>query len=395
MSLPVLRLQAGRAGRVAGGHPWIYSNEVVMDGAAKALTPGTLVDFLAADGQFLGRGSFNPKTLIAGRVFSFDQETNVDRQWFKVKLASALALREKLVTVPFYRLVHAEADGLPGLIIDRFDAKFVLQLNCAGMDLLWPELDAALRDLFDPDTVVLRNDSFSRDLEGLPRGVKVVRGTAAEPVELTENGWRYFADLAEGQKTGWFFDQRENRRMMADLCAGATVLDLYTHTGGFAIAAACAGAAQTTGVDGSELALSLAVRAAEANGIAGKCRWHRADVFEDLERRRAAGERYDVVIADPPAFVKSKKDLAAGARGYRKLARLASSLVRDGGFFFIISCSHNMDLATFTAEAAQGLYEAKRQGRILRTCFAAPDHPVHPRLAETAYLKGLLFQVTA
>jgi 23S rRNA (cytosine1962-C5)-methyltransferase len=267
------------------------------------------------------------------------------------------------------------------------------------MELLRPELLQAIDQVLSPDVVVLRNDSAVRALEGLEQQVVVAKGAIDGPVRLVENGVAFFADLIGGQKTGWFFDQRDNRAFMAALArrgvAGgpARVIDLYSHTGGFAVQAAASGAGEVVAVDRSEPALGLAERAAAENGVAARCRFVRAEVFAECERLADAGERFDVVIADPPAFVKSRKDLGAGARGYRKLARMAARLTLPGGVLFIASCSHNVELETFAEQVRRGLADAGRGGRILRSSGAGPDHPVHPYLPETAYLKALVLAV--
>ena len=391
--IPTLRLQPGRHKRTAQGHPWIYSNEIVMDGAAKALEAGSLVRFCAHDGTVLGTGSFNPHTLIAGRIFSRKPLAEIDRNWLGERLSKALALRQRLIAEPYYRLVHAEADGLPGLIVDRFGPHLGVQLNTAGMQKLWPQLETALVETLQPESIVLHNDSSIRTLEGLERSVAVARGKIEGPIEVHENGLTYFADLVGGQKTGWYFDQRDNRALVARYAAEARVLDLYCHAGGFGLLAAKAGASHVISVDSSKPALALAQKAAEYNGLAAKMEWRSADVFEELERLVAAKEKFAIVVADPPPFVKSRKDLASGARGYRKLTRLAAQVTAPDGLLFIASCSHNMELAAFTEEVARGLFEARREGRVLYTVFAAPDHPVHPRLPESAYLKGLLVKL--
>ena len=393
MKIPTIRLQPQRHKRVANGHPWVYSNEIVMDGAAKGGEAGRIVLFTTHDGGHLGVGSYNPHTLIAGRIFDRAPLAVIDGAWLRKRLQNALNVREKLIPEPFYRLVHAEADGLPGLVVDRFGPHFSVQLNSAGMHKLGAEIEAALVELFAPESIILHNESSVRALEGLAQGVSVSRGNLKGPVEVRENGLTYFADLIEGQKTGWYFDQRDNHALVARYAAGARVLDLYCHAGGFGLLAAKAGAAAVVGVDSSQPALDLAAKAAAHNGVTAPCAWRRADVFEELERLVAAKEKFGIVIADPPPFVKSRKDVASGARGYRKLARLAAQVTAPNGLLFIASCSHNMELPQFTEEVARGLFEAKREGRILHTVFAAPDHPVCPPVPESGYLKGLLLQV--
>ena len=385
---PIVTLQPGRHKRADSGHPWVYSNEIVMDAAAKALPPGTLVTLRKAGGEALGVATFNAHTLVSARLLDRDAKRRIDRDFFAARLESALALRRRLYAEPHYRLVHAEADGLPGIAADRFGDVLVAQINTAGMARLEEEWVAACDAVLAPRAIVLRNDSPARALEGLEPELRIAKGEIAGPIELVENGARFLADPREGQKTGWFFDQRDNRRFVAGLSTGARVLDLYCYAGGFAVAAAQAGADAVLALDRSEPALALAAAAAALNGVGQRCRFQRADAFGELSRLVAAGERFGVVIADPPAFVKSKKDLGPGLRGYRKLARLAAALVEPGGVLFIASCSHNVEPADFAEAVRRGLEDAERSGRILRSAGAAPDHPVHPWLPESAYLKA-------
>ena len=392
---PVLRLLPGRHKRLSHGHPWAYSNEIALDAAAKALEPGTLVRLEAAGGEALGVAFFNPHSLVAARLLSRDAEAAIDVPFLAARLNRALALRETLYREPYYRLVHAEADGLPGLAIDRYGDVLVCQVNAAGMERLIEPLVAALGEVLHPRVVLLRNDAPVRALEGLASYVRCVEGELESPVELIENGCRFLADLVGGQKTGWFFDQRDNRAFVASLARGRRVVDLYCYSGGFAVAAAAAGAREVLGIDRSEAALALAERAAALDGVAARCRFRRGQAFAEMDRLAAAGERFELVICDPPAFVKSKRELAAGAKGYRKMARLAAALAADGGFVFLASCSHNMEPERFAEEVRRGLAQAGRSGRILRSAGAAPDHPVHPFLPETAYLKALVLQLDA
>src|SRR5262245_43741872 len=387
---PTIALKRGEQKRLLDGHPWVYSNEIVMDAAAKALPPGTSVRLAGHAGRALGTAMFNPRTLIAARLWSREADETVDRAFLAARLRRALTLREKLFAAPFYRLVHAESDGIPGTVVDRYGDTLAVQVNCAGVELLLPELLAALDEVAQPKAVLLRNSGGMRVLEGLESYERWAKGELAGPIEIAENGARFLADLSGGQKTGWYFDQRDNRALVGELAFGARMLDVYSYCGGFAILAAMMGALEVLAVDRSEPALALAAKAAELNGVAARCRFERGDAFETLETLAARGERFDIVVADPPAFVKSRKELNQAARGYRKLARLAARAVAPGGFLFSASGSHHMTPDLFAEQVARGLVDAERQGRILRSVGAAADHPVHPALPETAYLKGLV-----
>ena len=387
MSRKTIILPKGRA-RARAGSPWIFSNEIRMDEAAKSIAPGAVVNVRGEDGRAFGTGYFNPKSLIAIRLWSDDCDLVIDRDFFAARLKRALALRQAIYDKPFYRLVHAEGDALPGLVIDRFDDTLSVQIGTAGMERQTETLLQALEMAVKPKTVILRNDAPSRALEGLDSQVKTVKGEGRR-IAVEENGARYFADLAEGQKTGWYYDQRDNRAFIAGLAKGKTVLDAYSYTGGFGILAAKAGAKEVVCLDSSAPALAIAEESARANGVTIQA--VKADVFEELERLKAAGERFDIVVTDPPPFVKSKKDLEPGAKAYRKLARLAADVTAPGGVMMIASCSHNIPPERFAQECAQGLLRAHRQAAMIRQSGAGPDHPVHPLLPESAYLKAIAY----
>jgi 23S rRNA (cytosine1962-C5)-methyltransferase len=386
---PAVRLAAGGHRRAESGYPWIFSNEVAMDAAAKALAPGTLVTLRRADERPLGVAMFNPHTLLSARLLDRDATRPIGRRFFVRHLERALRLRERLYDKPYYRLVHAEADGLPGLVVDRFGEVLVVQANAAGMDRLEPLILDALQSVLSPAAIVLRNDSPGRTLEGLELETRVSLGKVWGPVVVEENGTVFEADVLAGQKTGWFFDQRDNRRFVAGLAAGARMLDLYCYSGGFAVGAAHAGAEAVLGIDRSEPALALAAASARKNAIEERCTFRRGEVFAEAAALAGRGERFDIVIADPPPFARSKKDAPAALRGYRKLARLAAGLTAPGGFLFLASCSHNVAAEDFAEAARRGLADAGRSYRILRNAGAGPDHPVHPALPESAYLKSL------
>jgi 23S rRNA (cytosine1962-C5)-methyltransferase len=388
---PLLRLKPREGRRVRAGAPWVFSNELTMSAAARALAPGSLVQLEGDDGKALGLGTFNPNSLIAVRLFDCAVDEKIDETFLAGRLARALALRESLYDRPFYRLIHAEADGLPGLVIDRYGDVCVVQIATAGMERLLEPLLAALRATVRPESIMLRADMPARALEGLDSYVRTIDGETPHRVAVEENGARYFADPAAGQKTGWYYDQRDNRAFVAELARARTMLDAFCHSGGFAIAAARAGAADVTGIDSSAPALALAQDAAAANGVQARCRFLHADVFEEFERLGAKNERFDVVAADPPPFVRARKDLEPGAKAYRKLARLATMVTAKNGIVFLASCSHNMPAERFASECAIGIQRTGRKARLIRAAGAAPDHPVHPMLPETAYLKALVY----
>lgn len=391
-ALPTLHLQAGHDRRLAGGHPWAYSNELVLDAAAKALPPGSLVQLTRIDGKPFGIATFNRNTLIAARLLAAPRE-QVNRDFLAARIRAALALRQRFHSLPYYRLVHAEGDGLPGFVVDRFDDQLVVQCNTAGAERLTETFLDALEAVLAPRTVILRNDSPYRSLEGLALGTTVARGTLDGPLVVEEHGVRHQVAPLDGQKTGWFFDLERPRGLVAALARGGSVLDLCGHTGAFSLAALKAGARHALLVDRSEPALAQARASAAANGLEPGLDSRRGDLFDEAERLIAAGTRFDVVVADPPSFAKSKKDVPAALRAYRKLARQAGHLTAPGGFLFIASCSHNVETEAFAQEVARGVGQNGRAARLVLAGGAGPDHPVHPQLTETGYLKWQVLQL--
>ena len=309
MSRKTIILPKARRARI--GSPWIFSNEIRMADAAKAIAPGAIVNVRGEDGRAFGTGYFNPKSLIAVRLLTEDCDAAVDEDFFVDRFKRAAALRDSLYPRPFYRLLHAEGDGVPGLVIDRFGDTLSVQIGTAGMEKQRDAMLAALDRVLRPATVILRADAPSRALEGLDSYVKTVKGEGHR-IAVEENGARYIADLREGQKTGWYYDQRDNRAFTAALAKAKTVLDAYAYTGGFGILAAKAGAKEVVCLDSSQAALALAEESARANSVAIKP--VKADVFEELERLGAAGEHFDIVLADPPPFVKSKRTWSPAPR---------------------------------------------------------------------------------
>jgi len=389
---PLLRLNKGQERRLKSGHPWAFSNEIAMKPEYRQLPPGLPVRLEGDDGWRFGTFMFNPHSLIAARLLDRDPAADIDAGFIRRRIADAAALRARLCDGPFHRLVHAEADRLPGLVIDRYGDVAVLQANTAGMDRLTPEIAAALTDLLPLRAVVARNDSAARGHEGLPQQTGLLFGGDAA-AEVVEGGVAFPVDPLAGQKTGFFFDQRPNRDRVAALADGARVLDVFCHTGAFGLRCAAAGASHVTLVDASAPALDLARQAAERNGLVARVATRRGDAFDVMTDLAQAGETFDIVVCDPPAFAKSKKDQAAGLRAYGRMARLAAPLVAPGGFLFVASCSHHAAPELFAASIAEGLHRARRDGRIVFAGGAGPDHPVHPLLPESAYLKAQLIQL--
>ncbi len=392
-TLPVIKILPGRHKRVRAGHPWVFSNEVEMSADAKALEPGMPVTLVDASGAPAGTALFNPKPLISARMMTPEPDAVLNTDWIAARFERALALRERLFDAPWYRLIHAEADGMPGLIVDRYGDICALQLNTAGMDRLADGIVTALRRTVSPKGIVIQRDGAARRLEGLEDAPVEILGDVPSPAPVMENGMPFLADLAGGQKTGWFFDHRENRARSALLAKGRTVLDCYSYLGGFGLQAAAAGASNVLCVDRSQSALDLSRQAAEEAGFGDRVKFQKSEAFGALEILAGEGRRFGIVVADPPAFVKTKKDLKPGARGYRKLARLAATLVEPDGFLVIASCSHHVDAPLFSEQVRRGLLDSGRSGRILHAGGAGPDHPVHPALPESAYLKCLFLQL--
>ena len=386
-----VRLRHGHGARVKHGYPWIFSNEIEMDAEAKAIPAGSVVRVLAPSGAALACATFNSHSLISARILSPNPDASIDTTFVGARLKAAIALRARLGDASYCRLVHAEADGLPGLALDRYGDVFVCQVNTAGMERLIPDVVGALDELFSPRAVVLRADSRVRELEGLSTYVSVAAGAIDEAVTVREAGLTFPVDPIAGQKTGWFYDQRDNRAFVAALAKDSKVIDVYCHTGAFGLTALAAGARAAVFVESSQTCLDQAARTAESQGVADRCAFVRADGFDEMGRR--AGEKFDIVIADPPAFVGSRKSLKSGLRGYRKMTRLAATLVAPGGLLVVASCSHLVTVDEFAHQVARGLADAGRRGRVLRAADAPADHPRDAALPETAYLKCLTLQL--
>ncbi len=384
----IVKLKKKEERRVLRGHPWVFSNE--LESLPKDAAAGELADVVDHAGRFIGRGYLNPRSLIAVRILTRRQE-EIDRAFFAGRIAAARDLRILLGYGDSFRAVFSEGDGLPGLIVDKYDSVLVAQFLTAGIEHQAEQILAALREVYTPSSIVLRNDTASRELEGLPLGVSVLDEPVNGPVEFTESGLRYAADVVEGQKTGFFFDQRENRLALRDLVPGRRVLDCFCYVGAWAISAAKFGAADVTGIDASERAIGLARRNAEANGV--DARFLVADVFDELRRLEQERQRFGGIILDPPAFVKSRAKVREALKGYKEINLRALRLLEPGGFLVTCSCSHHIDEGLFREMLIDASVSAHRQARILEIRSQARDHPMLPAARETQYLKCIILQV--
>jgi 23S rRNA (cytosine1962-C5)-methyltransferase len=392
-SRPVVRLRPKAEARaVRLGFPWVYADELVTDRRTAALAPGALAVLEDGERREIGLVTVNTKSKIIARMLDRDASAQIDQAWFAARLTTALALRERLHDTPHYRLIHAEADGLPGVIIDRFGDAAVIQPNAAWAEAHIDALSAALQQVTGVSVVIKNGTGRARALEGLKDENVVLAGTLSGPIPVPMNGATYFADLEGGQKTGLFFDQRPNHAFAKRLAKGSKVLDVFSHVGGFALAALAGGAQSALAVDASAPALALAAKGAEASGFANFTT-RQGDAFDVLEALGTEGARFDMVICDPPAFAPNKNALEAGLRAYERVAKLAAGLVSPGGYLVLCSCSHAADLTAFRNACARGIGRGGRKGQLIYTGFAGPDHPMMPVLAESAYLKSLFFRL--
>ena len=393
-SRPVIRLRPKTdPRRIRRGFPWVYDNEVVTDRRTKALAPGSIAMLEDAERQPLATVAVNPNSRILGRVLDLDPEADIGRDWLAARVRAALDLRGRLYDAPFYRLIHAEADGFPGTVIDRFGGACVIQPNAAWVDVMFDDLADVVSDLSGVTTIVKNASGRARGLEGLDDASAVTSGALSGTVEVPMNGATYIADLEGGQKTGLYYDQRPNHAFVQRLARGTEVLDVFSHVGGFALAALVGGSTRALAVDGSAAALALAGQGAEASGVADRFEARQGDAFDALAALAEEGRTFGTVVCDPPAFAPSKQALDAGLRAYEKVARLASPLVGEGGTLTLCSCSHAVDLEAFRTACLRGIGRAGRKVQILRTGFAGPDHPLHPSLAESGYLKAITFRL--
>lgn len=392
-ALPPLILRRQEERRLQAGHLWIFSNEVDVEATPlTAFEPGALAAVQSSTGRFLGYAYVNPRTLISARLLGRDPGYPPGKSLLVHRLKVALALRSRFSAAPCYRLAYGEGDFLPGLVVDRYGDVLVAQLGTAGMEAMKTAIQEALVKVVAPVALLWKNDSPVRELEGLPRYVETAFGDVPETVEVPEGGVDFRVPLAAGQKTGWYFDQTANRALFAGHARGARVLDVFSYAGAFGLQAARAGAQSVTCVDSSGPALAAASATADANGL--QVELLEGDAFDTLEALHAARRRFDAVVVDPPAFIKRKKDHPKGLAAYRRINQLAMQLLDRDALLMSCSCSYHLAPGELVDAVQRAARHLGRFAQLVAVGGQSPDHPVHPAIDETRYLKAFLFRVT-
>lgn len=391
--LAALRLKKHQERRLRAGHLWIYSNEIDTGHTPlSGFESGQPVRIEAANGKPLGTGYVNPHSLICARLVSRDPAHVLGKSLLVHRLNVALALRERLYAKPYYRLVHGEGDALPGLVVDRYGEVLVVQLTTAGMERARDAVIEALQKVIKPIAILLRNDSSIRALEGLGNYVEVI-GELPEQIDLEENGLRFRVSAQSGQKTGWFYDQRENRARLLRYVKGMRVLDLFSYVGGWGIQAAAAGASEVLCVDASQDALTQVAVNAELNNVQARVRTQKGDAFDVLRELREAREHFDVIVLDPPAFIKRKKAAKAGVEAYQRINQQAMQVLSKDGILVSASCSYHLEASALQQVVLAASRHVDRSLQILERGRQSADHPMHPAIPETEYLKALYCRV--
>ncbi len=394
MNTAQLRLIKNQDRRIRAGHCWIYSNEVdIRATPLKDFTPGQTVEIFNHQEKWLGSGYVNPNSLICARLVSRDREHPLSDSLLVHRLKIALAMRERIYPKPYYRVVFGESDGLPGLVVDRYGDQVVVQITTAGMEKLKQEIVDAIEKVLKPTGILLRNDSSVREQEGLERYIELASGQVSEQLTVEENGLKFQTHSQEGQKTGWFFDQADNRTRMARYIHGGRVLDVCSYVGAWGVQAAAKGAEHVVCVDTSVSALEMVTANAELNGLSDRVDTLQANAFDSLRDLRAEREHFDLIVLDPPAFIKRRKDKKEGALAYRRLNQAAMQLLSKDGILITSSCSHHMSAEELQQLVQQGGRHCDRSLQLLEQGQQGPDHPIHPAISETAYLKTFYLRV--
>lgn len=393
--LASLRLKKNEERRIKQGHVWVYSNEVDTQATPlKAFEPGQQVIIEASNSKPLGMGYVNPNSLICARILSRSTKVDFNIKFLKKRFQAAQDLRELYFDEPFYRLVFGDSDGLPGLVIDRFGDVFSVQITTAGMEAVKDDIIQVLENLYHPQAIVMKNDTASRSLEGLALYEEVVLGELPESIVITENQTLFEIPVENGQKTGWFYDHRESRKRLQSLVKGKRVLDVFSYLGGWGVAAAVAGAEAVTCVDASEFALDGVDHNAALNGVADKMTTIQGNAFDVLNALKMEAEKFDIVIVDPPAFIKRKKDFKQGFEAYRRINELAMRVLEKDGILVSASCSHHLTRDNLLQAVQSASRHIDRNVQLFDQGHQGPDHPVHPAIPETEYIKTLFFKVS-
>ena len=393
--LASLRLKKNEERRIKQGHLWVFSNEVDIQATPlKDFEPGQQVIIEGNNGKPLGMGYVNPKTLICARILSRSPKLEMNLKFLKKRIQAAQALRELSFDKPFYRLIFAEADGLPGLVVDRFGDVFSVQISTAGMEAVKDEILQVLENLYHPQAIVLKNELAARELEGLPLYEEVI-GELPENLLIEENTTQFAIPVQGGQKTGWFYDHRQSRARLQQLVKGKRVLDVFSYLGGWGVACANAGAEEVTCVDASEFALDGVDGNAQLNGVQDKVITIQGNAFDVLNALKMEAHKYDVVIVDPPAFIKRKKDFKQGFEAYKRINQLAMRVLEKDGILVSASCSHHLTRDQLLQAVQSAGRHIDRQVQLFDQGHQGPDHPVHPAIPETEYIKTLFFKVGA
>ena len=394
MTLKPLVLQPKADRRLRAGHLWIYSNEVdTKRSPLKSFEPGEQVQVLDSFGKVLGNAYINPNTLICARLISRHADYVLDKSLLVHRLKVAASLRDSQFDKPCYRLVFGDSDMLPGLVIDRFYNIFVVQISTAGMDRVQDEVIEALHKVFKPEAILLRNDGKMRSVEGLDTYVETIYGEVPELAPLSENGVDLLAPVLSGQKTGWFYDHRENRARMQSLVKGKRVLDLFSYVGGWGVQALAAGAEEVACVDASAGALEIAAENAKLNNRLNQLRTLQGDAFDLCKSLIAEKAKFDVVIVDPPAFIARRKDIRNGERAYARINNFAMRLLQKDGVLVSASCSMHLQRDRLVDILRSNSRELDRNAQIFAQGYQGADHPIHPAIPETEYLKAYFLRV--